>query len=137
MTVPAPSSPNAPQWLFDEDGLYAPAEDYFIEADWLSERRTVNGRECYAAAIHLAETKSHWFCPNDEFWIAFGAALLNSGHTIDPVVWAATYEEAERKAAEAQVYRAERERQFLDNPMSRFTPRSMWELRAGKGSIKP
>lgn len=134
MTVPAPSSPDALQWLFDEDGLYAPAEGYFIEANRLSQRRTVNGRECYDWPIHLAEKE--WARLAD-LWPAFGAALLNSGNPIDPTIWAATYEAAEREAAKVQAYRAERERQCAADPMSRFTPRSIWELRAGKGSDKP
>jgi hypothetical protein len=134
MTVPTPASPQTPQWLFDKDGLYAPAEGYFVASDRLSETRFVNGRECCDLPLHLAEKE--WVRMAD-FWPAFGAALLNSGHSIDPTIWAATYEAAEREAAEVQADRAERERRYAADPMSQFTPRSIQELRAGKVPGKP
>lgn len=134
MTVPAQASPHTPQWLFDKDGLHAPAERYSVAPDRLSETRSVDGRECYCTPLHIAE--KGWPRMAD-LWPAFGAALLNSGHPINPTIWAATYEAAEREAAKVQAYSAERERQCAADPMSRFTPRSIWELRAGKGSDKP
>lgn len=135
MTVPAPASPHTPQWLFDKDGLHAPAERYSVAPDRLSETRSVEGQIYYCVPLHIAETKE-WARLAD-FWPAFGAGLLNSGHPIDLTIWAATYEAAEREAAKAQAYLAERERQCAADPMSRFTPRSIWELRAGKASDKP
>lgn len=134
MTVPRPASPHTPQWLFDKDGLHAPAERYFIATERLSVTRSVDGRECYCTPLHIAEKE--WSRMAD-FWPAFGAGLLNSGHPIDPTIWAATYEAAERRAAEVQADLAERERQCAADPMSRFTPRSIWELRAGKVPGKP
>lgn len=128
MTVPALASPHTPQWLFDKDGgLHAPAERYPVAPDRLSETRLVDGKMCYCVPLHLAEKE--WVRMAD-LWPAFGAALLNSGHPINPTIWAATYEAAEREAAKVQAYSAERERPFAADPMSRFTPMSIQELRA-------